>query len=224
VTLSYIPFGYNFNTNEYRPVDGFDLPWKSRIDEYSQELRVSSDANDVLTWVGGLTWLKSNGDLYYTFGPNLAGYDGTTNLKSYAGYGQATLSLTSTVRNTVGVRYSWDEVSAPNSSTISTDGFVTGNFSPVFTPFSFSHNWKHFDWKEGLEADVGEHSLLYGSVQTGYTAGTFNPINNTADFNNVVRPQTLLGFTPGGYPTSSTCVRVKLLHPDAVNQRRSVLS
>jgi UDP-N-acetyl-D-mannosaminuronic acid transferase (WecB/TagA/CpsF family) len=29
---------------------------------------------------------------------------------------------------------------------------------------------------------------------------------------------------PGGRPTSSTCVRGKLLHPDAVNQRRSVLS
>jgi iron complex outermembrane recepter protein len=197
MTLSYIPFGYNFNTNEHRPVDGFDLPWKSRINEYSQELRLSSDANDTLTWVGGLTWLKSNGDLYYTFGPNLAGYDGTTNLKSYAAYGQATLSLTSTLRNTVGLRYSWDEVSAPNSNIISTDGFATGNFAPVLTPFSFSHNWKHFDWKEGLEADVGEHSLLYGSVQTGYTAGTFNPINNTAGFSNVVRPQTLLAFTIG---------------------------
>jgi iron complex outermembrane recepter protein len=197
MTLSYIPFGYNFNTDEYRPVDGYNLPWKSRIDEYSQELRLSSDSAGKLTWLGGLTWLKSDGQLFYTFGPNLAGYDGTTDLNSYAGYAQATYAITDSVRETVGVRYSWDEVSAPNSATISTDGFVTGDFSPIYTPFSFSHDWKHFDWKEGLEADVGEHSMLYGSVQTGYTAGSFNPIDNTANFSNVVQPQTLLAFTLG---------------------------
>lgn len=197
MTLSYIPFGYNFNTDEKRPVDGFDLPWKARIDEYSQELRLSSDSTGKLTWLGGLTWLKSDGHLFYTFGPNLAGYDGTTNLNSYATYAQATYAITDSVRETVGVRYSWDEVSAPNSATISTNGFVTGDFSPVYTPFSFSHNWRRFDWKEGLEADVGEHSMVYGSVQTGYTAGTFNPIENTTKFSNVVKPQTLLAFTLG---------------------------
>jgi iron complex outermembrane receptor protein len=74
---------------------------------------------------------------------------------------------------------------------------VTGDFSPVYTPFSFSHNWKHFDWKEGVEWDVGKQSMLYGSIQTGYTAGTFNPIENTAAFSNVVKPQTLLAFTVG---------------------------
>jgi iron complex outermembrane receptor protein len=193
MTLSYIPFGYNFNSDEHRPVDGFDIPWKSRINEYSHELRLSGDKNDRLTWVGGLTYLKSDGELFYTFGPNLAGYDGRTNLRSYAAYGQATITLTSQVRNTLGIRYSWDQVSAPDSATIT----PSSDFQPVFTPFSFSHHWKHVDWKEGLEADVGDHSMIYGSVQTGYTSGTFNPVNGTPAFNNEVRPQTLLAFTVG---------------------------
>jgi hypothetical protein len=34
----------------------------------------------------------------------------------------------------------------------------------------------------------------------------------------------VIGLVPGGHPTSSTCGRVKLLHPDAVNRRRSALS
>lgn len=197
VILSYIPFGYNFNTDEKRPVDGFDLPWKARIDEYTQELRLASDTTGRFTWLGGVTWLKSNGHLFYTFGPNLAGYDGATNLNSYAAYAQATYAITNNVRNTVGLRYSWDKVSAPDSATIGTNGFVTGDFSPVYTPFSFSHHWQHLDWKEGLEIDVAERSMVYGSVQTGYTAGSFNPIQNTANFSNVVKPQTLLAFTLG---------------------------
>jgi hypothetical protein len=57
--------------------------------------------------------------------------------------------------------------------------------------------------------------------------------NPAPDMSFAFRPDSILvptrlyaegAASPGGHPTSSTCGRVKLLHPDAVNRRRSAPS
>jgi iron complex outermembrane receptor protein len=41
-------------------------------------------------------------------------------------------------------------------------------------PYSADEDYDNFDWKIGLEADVGDNSMLYGTIQTGYQPGTYN--------------------------------------------------
>jgi iron complex outermembrane receptor protein len=196
-TLTYIPFWTDFFTNEQRPVDGLDLPWKFTLNQRTHELKLSSNDNEKLNWLTGLYYLDSLGNLLYTVGPNLAGYRGYIKQQSYSAYAQITYSVFPWLRETAGVRYSSDHLSAPDSAAISTNGFVTGDFSPIYTPFEFNHTWRRVDWKEGLEADIGAHSLVYGNVQTGYNEGTYNTFPSTPAFSNEVKPQRLLGFTLG---------------------------
>jgi iron complex outermembrane receptor protein len=196
-TLSYIPFWTFFDTNENRPVDGLDLPWKYTLNEQTHEIKLSGDIGERLNWLAGATYLRSRGELLYTVGPNLAGYRGHIDQDSHSVYAQATYSIFPWLRETAGLRYSSDKLSAPNSAAISTNGFVTGDFSPIYTPFTFDHTWRRVDWKEGIEVDIGKHSLLYGNVQTGYNEGTYNTFQSTSQFSNLVRPQRLLGFTLG---------------------------
>jgi iron complex outermembrane receptor protein len=197
MTLSYIPYWSFFDTDEKRPVDGFDEPWKNSINELSHELRLSSDPGGALSWLAGVTYLRSLGFVDWSFGPNLAGNLGNFNARSSSAYAQATYAIVPWLRATAGLRYSDDLLSAPDSYTVSTNGFTTGNFGPVYTPFVFDHAWDRLDWKAGLEADAGSHSLIYGNVQTGYNEGTYNAFPGTAQLTNLVKPTSLLGFTLG---------------------------
>jgi hypothetical protein len=102
MTLSYIPFWTSFKSDEHRPVDGFDLPWKLRIDEQMHELRLSSDKGGPLTWLAGANYMSSKGNLNYTCGPNLAGYDGLVDQEAYSAYAQATYAVRHWLRLTAG--------------------------------------------------------------------------------------------------------------------------
>ena len=74
---------------------------------------------------------------------------------------------------------------------------VTFQFDQGRVPFNFDRKWKHTDWKIGFEADIGEASMLYANVQTGYNPGSFdsNAIPLTASRD--IRPQEVTALTAG---------------------------
>ncbi|MES2057319.1 MAG: TonB-dependent receptor [Pseudomonadota bacterium] len=96
-----------------------------------------------------------------------------TIVKSFGVFGQATYSLTDTLRITAGARYSKDDKSRV--------GLTVMQRGPVFNPAtdsstlnSASAKFDKITWRAGVDFDVNDRTLLYGSVSTGYKAGGFN--------------------------------------------------
>jgi iron complex outermembrane receptor protein len=103
-------------------------------------------------------------------------------LNSYAAFGQGSYAITDRLRVTGGGRISWDRVEGQSG------------FGPNFLPASLtSHHYRdsHIDWKVGVDMDVGDRSLVYGNIQTGYISGGFSLGPNN------YKPATLLAFSLG---------------------------
>ncbi len=200
-TLSYLPSTVIYTDHDLRIISGFDQTFNVDIHSYAQELRLTSDANTSLQWIGGLYWRQNDTFHNYLFGPYLSGGSIPDNNTNYSAYGQATYSLTDAWRFTLGGRFSHDSTTADNATSVypycATFPCPGGQFLEGTLPFSFSHSWNRVDWKVGTDIDIGPKSLLYAAVQTGYNAGTFNPTPSTSTFNNLVNPQTLVSYTVG---------------------------
>jgi hypothetical protein len=85
--------------------------------------------------------------------------------------------------------------------------------------------YQHLFLGLGLEFDVGKAESQTDTVKStggALPAGSYTFTERLSP-DGFVTLGPRIGF-PGGHPTSSTCGRVKLLHPDAVNRRRSAPS
>jgi iron complex outermembrane receptor protein len=200
-TLTYLPSTVIYSDQDLRLIGGFEQVSHIDIHTYAQELRLTSDSDSLLRWIGGLYWRQNNTFNSNVFGPFLSGASVPDNNTNYSAYGQGTYSLTDAWRLTLGGRFSRDSTTADDASAVypycATIPCAGGHFLEGELPFSFSHSWNRFDWKVGTEFDIGAKSLLYATVQTGYNAGTFNPTPSTPKFNNLVDPQTLVSYTVG---------------------------
>ena len=71
------------------------------------------------------------------------------------------------MRGTVGLRWTEDEKDVTQT--------VVNNIGGDFCrDIELEDKWDEVTGKVGLDADVGENTLLYGSVSTGFKAGGFN--------------------------------------------------
>ena len=199
VTLSWLPGYANYKEEVWRSISGFPIHHDFSGESYSNELRLSNSDSGKLDWLVGLYQFHTRDPYFYTFGvtqsgsgPNLAGNDLVSKFTTYAGFGQATYSVTDSLRLTAGGRYSYVKLSTDDAEAT----FPVGpNLEKGTAVYSFEDSWKRFDWKVGVEADVAPSSLVYGNVQTGFNPGAFRP-----DFprqGSSVDPQKMLGFTLG---------------------------
>lgn len=119
-------------------------------------------------------------------------------IRSYAGFGQATVSVTPELRVTGGLRYTYERketqfdsisyslpnppVPPPSQPCPGLGVFVPPNVSPppqplLFcqTPFSVDNEVSYNSWtyKAGVEYDLAPESLLYANVSTGFKSGGF---------------------------------------------------
>jgi iron complex outermembrane recepter protein len=222
-TLTYIPAYTYFTIHDDEPIGspgnffpdpnnpgtliGFDANLYRAGDHQKQitnELRLAKEA-DLYHWVVGLYQLHSN---TYTAGANfqipggpgpyfILSNDGpySVDSTSYAGFGEGTYSISKSVRATLGARFSDDEKSGAGAPSF----FIASAPScppSCATPFTANDRWSNFDWKVGLEVDVAEHSMLYGSVKTGYNEGGFSTVPDTGAPNSF-NPEKVLAFTVG---------------------------
>jgi iron complex outermembrane receptor protein len=107
------------------------------------------------------------------FGYLAVGSDPQIN-KSWAAFAQATYSILSPLRLTLGARESHDEKDYFSES-------VRNYFEPfsdpalnVTTPSFSTIKSSKLTWRAGLEYDAGRHTLLYATASTGYKAGGVN--------------------------------------------------
>lgn len=192
MTLSYIP--------SYLFLDARPLYWLSAIEstntahynQLEQELRLSSKGDGPLKWLLGVSYYNSrNSGSEYLF-TNLPFSFYQTNvdadrLEGYAGFGQVTYSLTDTFRITAGGRESSTKRDAAGFEVVALGG----------APYTFDKTYNHFDWKAGVEKDLAPSVMVYGVVQTGFQAGTFNALPNTPTYSNEVKPEELRSYTVG---------------------------
>jgi iron complex outermembrane receptor protein len=92
--------------------------------------------------------------------------------ESYAVFGQGTYSLTPDLRLTGGIRYTHDSKSRK--------GITHQLFFPafggaeIFLVNDAANTFTKTNYRVGLDYDLSDNTLLYGSVATGYKAGGFN--------------------------------------------------
>ncbi len=173
VTLTYIP---SFQRNESSNVAYISPGRVTSVSPYdrtrTQELRLAGGAGSRLTWIAGaFDYANKYEYTLYAAAPTtsggVAGYNTTTrrtqnfDQSSFALFGDATYALSDTLRVTGGVRQNWDKV-------LHTEDNLTA--SGPGTNY-FKKNYKAFNWKARIEADLSSTSLVYAMASTGYRPG-----------------------------------------------------
>jgi iron complex outermembrane recepter protein len=188
-TLTYLPSYFHLDWDGRYWLENIGSQLTARYDQVTQELRVASDADTRLRWLGGLYYYRvsNDGDFYtYTNTPApfpLAQIE-QNRLEGYAAFGQATWDFSPTTRLVAGGRFSADQREGRGDTA---DGRA----------YNADEDYDHFDWKVGVEMDFGPDAMGYANVQTGYQPGTYNMFPATADASNLVRSATMTAYTLG---------------------------
>lgn len=202
-TLTVIPAYRSSNVGYLTTSPGFLLTERQHPDQSSIEARFASGAVGRLKYVVGGYYLATH-MVARANGESAAGgtfSDQHTNLKGWtaAGFGQASFSLTDTLRLTGGVRYTYEEKTS--DSVRYTVRTIVPNIVIPYLPLTApaltaigTKSWSATNWKGGFEWDAGPQSLVYANVSTGFKAGGFYygvPGNITYD------PEHVTAYTVG---------------------------
>ena len=203
VTLTDIPAYKHIHGYGADPVVGTYSASDNTDKSYSNELRLASDSNSPLKWVGGVYFFREDDQSvgrYFSNSPFFSFNSVTTNpdIKevSWAVFGQATYSLSDRLRLTGGLRYSIDtkEASGQNQVFLAFGGPF---FLSSTTPDDFPRTtWNHLDWRVGLDYDLTPATMGYANVATGYLEGGFN-LGSRVGFLPNFNPEKLLAYTVG---------------------------
>lgn len=182
-TLTYIP-AYKRKKND-TATDGGNVFIRSYIydSQYTQELRFASHQTSPFSWLAGGYYFRGVNDVGLTFAATIAQHVITT---SYAAFGQATYEVADRVRLTGGIRYTRDrkEESGENRA-----GDIL-----VSRMDGIEFSWNEWTWRTAVEYDVGDNSMLYGSVATGFKAGGLSLV---AGPNAAFDPEELVAYEIG---------------------------
>jgi iron complex outermembrane recepter protein len=230
---SYREFARHENNVSVRGLGAATVPTRFDGDYWQQshELRFSTNGDGPLKAQAGAYYFQEQSGIYfYLFGllsptPNTVGYvfgfpQNPTKAKSYAGFAQATYSLTDTFRLTAGVRYSHDDKSrvgftvtcattACNGQT-STGAAIAGETKQTNNA---ARSFSRTTWRAGFDFDLDDRTLLYGTVSTGYKAGGFNDgcqVSVTAGCN-VDRTAAALYYDPETLTSYEAGIKTRLL-------------
>lgn len=218
-TLTYIPSYFYLNNRTFYWLGSIQSgPYFSYYSQTNHELRFSGES-ERLKWLVGLngyTGVTRGSYVIFTgttalgtgFGlPSFLPQSSVTRLHNSGAaiFGEATYSLSDTLRIVAGGRYSYNRKNARGNSlpegVLSALGVIPG---PV-PEYTFTRSFKHFDYKLGVEYDVADNAMAYLTYQTGYGPGTFNeykpgtPLNNSLNLpqDNLVKPAKLYSWTAG---------------------------
>lgn len=166
------------------PYPTFDFFQDSKVEQWSQEFRFSSDAIENFSWVAGVSYSEDEiqvndaSDTALPFGvyPGAqarAQADYLQKTESLGAYLHTETNLSDTLSLTIGLRYSRDDRSF-NGSTVDVDGNILFT-TPGATVVSLndSQTEDDFSYKIGLDYDLNDSTLLYANVATAYKTGAF---------------------------------------------------
>ena len=178
-TLTLLP-AYRHTSIDYLT---YDLGARYRMDKTSGqtsfEARLGNGSPD-LTWVLGAYYFRETQSGYFDITPGdvpvpfLGGavllnqrisFDPETT--SYAGFGQASVTVFPSFRLVGGARYTYENAEVNGTISNLTPAALLSNYSP-------RANFDGVTFKAGLEYDLAPRSLLYATYSTGFKAGGLN--------------------------------------------------
>jgi iron complex outermembrane receptor protein len=175
-----------FRDVDLSDADIFNETSKQDSTQYSQEIHLTSTDAGPWEWVAGLYWMHEETDAVfwytdmgaglstYSFFPTIDvglaypsyfGNNSTTKVDALGAFGQASYSISDTVKLTAGLRYSKDEKE--------TDSFRKEFTAAEAVDVKKDEDWDKVTWKLGADWFVTDGSMLYASVSTGFKSGGF---------------------------------------------------
>lgn len=181
------------------PLDVLDINWRSNYRQFSEELRLNYDGDD-LQLVGGVFygWDRTTTDNLFNIasalGPDVNGgffqhYRQVR--KSYAAFLQGDLNLTDKLVLTLGARYTWDRARYEDGYAYLFAGDIGGDQLPIATTvpcigtagtcaynpdlrYEISGRNNALTGRAALSYTFDSGTLLYASYSRGYRSGAFN--------------------------------------------------
>jgi len=192
ITLSYIPSYLNMSASPDYWLGAFPGNESVTYRQTTHELRAAA-APRWGTWLAGLYAYRLESHGTFTFG----GFSPATGfpvsivdlnrIAGEAGFGQATIDAGGRTRVTLGGRYGTDH-------RVGGGRYYDGT---GLAPFDYDRDFNNFDYKLGIEHDLGGGTMVYAATQTGYQPGTFNSYASTPQASNAVAPARLKAYTGG---------------------------
>ncbi|MDY0973490.1 TonB-dependent receptor [Massilia sp. CFBP9012] len=139
-------------------------PYRSRMS--TQELRLSSNGDGALTYLGGLYYADSRTERSYLRGPvsNLANWEARSGNQTAAAFAQAEYRITPATRVSTGVRF--------NRETIEVD--FANRLPAVPAIFDGRSRDDATTGKVALQHDLVKDVMVYGSFATGYKGAGYD--------------------------------------------------
>ncbi len=191
-----VNFGLDYDRTVLYP-DTLDI--RNGSSQWSHEMRLSSSGHGPLEWLVGLYYFDEDASRHVRVAiPRFANRVSLTDtpdyfVKSKSIFGQATYSLSDTLRITAGLRYTDDEKS--QGDTVYTS---SNNSGTTVVAVTNSGSWSSTDWTAGVDWHPVENTMLYAKVGTGFKAGAFNVANPAFSVaESTFRPEEILAFQVG---------------------------
>ncbi|MBC2666693.1 TonB-dependent receptor [Novosphingobium flavum] len=220
-----------------------------RHDQTTQEVRLSSNAGGPFQWVAGAYYFHEY-ETYQDylnlccFFNALFAYDQYVRATTYAGFGNATYSLTNNLRLTGGLRWTHDTkerigkapaffYGAPQlplnqlPATNNTSLFVGQPINSIAYYPGGGAPASKLTWKAQIEGDLSRDVIAYAKVETGYKAGGFNDGVATAANPIVYQPELITDYEAGVKGTvldGRLYFSLNLFHYDYKNHQVSAVS
>jgi iron complex outermembrane receptor protein len=197
--LDFVPAYRTSNDFYFGYEPGFPFSDQETVRQQSYELRLSKNTS-LIKAVAGLYYFDNRQTLdqygiISLFVPSLntSLNDIRLGTQSYAAFGQATVSVTDTLRFIGGLRFTSEHKTMDGSRS---QRIVN---SPVETTMDFDSTaqFNSTTFRTGLEYDLTSVNMLYGTVSTGFKAGGFNTFQSQNGISDVYQPEKLTSFALG---------------------------
>jgi iron complex outermembrane receptor protein len=163
---------------------------------YTEELQLKSTDSATIKWIAGV-FLLSNKIDNAAYRLSVPGSLNTIlddeNIKSYAGFGQATMPVTTDTRLTLGARYTSDHADVGGNSYSATGAVIPA--SSVSANPQPSAVWNEPTWTAIVDHDFTQRIMGYASYTRGYQSGSYN-ISSSVN-KGPGEPQTMDAFEVG---------------------------
>lgn len=177
-----------------------------RNDQYSQELRLSSDADKPFSWIIGGFYLHENNavDPFTINNPNGAGGLGTSasftafqKLDAYAAFADATFKISDQFSVIGGIRYSYEQKEFQNTqrvvTIVGTPTRPAGSVLSAPPTVNYQRSWDDVTYRAVANYKPTVDVLVYASFSTGFKSGGFNAFGLTDAFN----PEQITAYEAG---------------------------
>lgn len=188
---SHVGFDYDGS-----PTTTFESENDFKSDQWTQELQLSGDLSERLSYIGGVYYFREEGrdtQRSFLFGPRTN--DGSATNQSYSAYVQMGYELATDLNLTAGFRYTVDDRAFTARSTLGNTCRVVGDNGVPLPLFAcakdFDTSFESPSWLLSVDYKLTPDTLVYASHRRGYRSGGWNLRGNRLEDQVPFEPETV---------------------------------